>query len=312
MADANQLPKDKGQAENSPRSLSGYLQSQLEGLQQCLAAQIVPAPHRSVEKLHEFLPDHEKISAASQNFKVTQYMESIYTKEKIDAFNSIMEENQPSTTQSSSKNSPNSQQQKFQYEKEATSSEQGKRKGTSHKTIHPGLQNSKDSAGCHGKCVSDGQNYDEITEKGGSQIKISEIVCDILNGLPNLYIATNVVKSHISDKNSSICNSIKTNNLGLSQIIETLMCFGQVLRKIKTSNNGSSFCNKINEQSSIIKELTDKYSKFNIDDLIETRIEQAINIIKADNKKVLDEIPNLFTEVKTATIAFKKCFDISQ
>ncbi|MBW0561047.1 hypothetical protein O181_100762 [Austropuccinia psidii MF-1] len=90
------------------------------------------------------------------------------------------------------------------------------------------------------------------------------------------------------------------------------MCFEKVLRTIKTSNNDNSFGNKINEQSAIIKELTDKYSKFNIDDIIETRIKQAINIIKTDNKKVLDDISNSFTEVKTYTIALKKCFDASQ
>ncbi|MBW0555537.1 hypothetical protein O181_095252 [Austropuccinia psidii MF-1] len=86
------------------------------------------------------------------------------------------------------------------------------------------------------------------------------------------------------------------------------MCFEKVLRTIKTSNNENSFGNKINGPSAIIKELTEKYSKFNIDDIIETRIKQAINIIK----KVLDDISNSFTEVKTYTIAFEKCFDASQ
>ncbi|MBW0520125.1 hypothetical protein O181_059840 [Austropuccinia psidii MF-1] len=90
------------------------------------------------------------------------------------------------------------------------------------------------------------------------------------------------------------------------------MCFEKVLRTIRTSNNDNYLGNKINEQSAIIKELKDKYSKFNIDDIIETRIKQAINIINTDNKKVLDEIPNSFTEVKTYTIALKKCFDASQ
>ncbi|MBW0511232.1 hypothetical protein O181_050947 [Austropuccinia psidii MF-1] len=93
---------------------------------------------------------------------------------------------------------------------------------------------------------------------------------------------------------------------------ETLMCFENVLRAIKTSNNDNSFRNKLNEQSAIIQELTDKYSKFNIDDIIETRIKQAINIIKEYNKKFLDDIENLFAEVKTYTIALKKNFDTSQ
>ncbi|MBW0504238.1 hypothetical protein O181_043953 [Austropuccinia psidii MF-1] len=97
----------------------------------------------------------------------------------------------------------------------------------------------------------------------------------------------------------------------MSQVDKTLMCFERVLRTIETSNNDNSFGNKLNEQSAIIEELTDKYSKFNIDDIIETRIKQAINIIKEDNKKVLDDIANAFTEVKTYTIASKKCFDTS-
>ncbi|MBW0518536.1 hypothetical protein O181_058251 [Austropuccinia psidii MF-1] len=90
------------------------------------------------------------------------------------------------------------------------------------------------------------------------------------------------------------------------------MCFEKVLRTIRTSNNDNSFGNKINEQSAIMEELTDKYSKLNIDDIIETRIKQARNIIKTDNKKVLDDISNLFTEVKTYTVSLKKCLDPSQ
>ncbi|MBW0581097.1 hypothetical protein O181_120812 [Austropuccinia psidii MF-1] len=90
------------------------------------------------------------------------------------------------------------------------------------------------------------------------------------------------------------------------------MCFENVLRTIQTSNNDNSFCNKINEKSAIDKELTYKYSKFNIDEIIEIRIKQAINYIKTDNKKVLDDISNSFTEVKTYTIPLKKCFDASQ
>ncbi|MBW0516235.1 hypothetical protein O181_055950 [Austropuccinia psidii MF-1] len=137
------------------------------------------------------------------------------------------------------------------------------------------------------------------------------MISDIFDSIPELYEAINDMKKHLSDKYQTICN-IKTNNSSLCQINETLMCFEKALRTIKTSNNDSSFGNKINEQSAIIKELTDKYYKFNIDDIIETRIKQAINIIKTDNKKILDDISNSFTEVKTYTIAFKKCFDASQ
>ncbi|MBW0549826.1 hypothetical protein O181_089541 [Austropuccinia psidii MF-1] len=138
------------------------------------------------------------------------------------------------------------------------------------------------------------------------------MISDIFDSIPELYEAINDVKKHPSDKNETICNNIKTKNLSQCQINETLMCFEKALSTIKISNNDNSFGNRINEQSSIIKELTDKYSRFNIDDIIATRIKQAINIIKTDNKKVLDDISNSFTEVKTYTIALKRCFDASQ
>ncbi|MBW0582143.1 hypothetical protein O181_121858 [Austropuccinia psidii MF-1] len=201
-----------------------------------------------------------------------------------------MEEKQPSTTKASAKTSPSGQQQQFQREKAATSSKQGQREGTSPKALQPRIQDSKDSAGCHGKCISDGQNHDGITEEGGSQIKISEMISDIFDSIPELYQAITDVKSHLSDKNTSICDNLKTHNLSLSQINETLKCFEKGLRTIKTSNNDNSFGNKINKQSDIIKELTDKYSKFNIDDMIEKRIKNAINNIEEDTKKALDDI----------------------
>ncbi|MBW0509432.1 hypothetical protein O181_049147 [Austropuccinia psidii MF-1] len=97
----------------------------------------------------------------------------------------------------------------------ATRSEQGQRQGTSHKALQPRLQNPKDSAGCYGKCIPDGQNNDGITEKGGRQIKISAMISDIFDAIPGLYQAINDVKSHVSDTNSSICNNLKTNNLNL-------------------------------------------------------------------------------------------------
>ncbi|MBW0579517.1 hypothetical protein O181_119232 [Austropuccinia psidii MF-1] len=201
-------------------------------------------------------------------------MASIDGEEKHDALDTRMEEKQPSTTQASAKNSPSGQQQQFQREKAATSSKQGQRKGTSHQTLQPGLEDSKSPTGCHGKCVSDGQNNDGIEKERRGHIKISEMISDIFDSIPQLYEAITDVKSHLSNKNTSICDNLKTHNLSLSQINETFKCFENILRTIKTSNNDNSFGNKINEQSAIIKELTDKYSKFNIDDMIETRIKK--------------------------------------
>ncbi|MBW0578951.1 hypothetical protein O181_118666, partial [Austropuccinia psidii MF-1] len=157
------LPSNK--AETATRSLSGHIKSQPEGRQEFIAAQRVPHPCRSVEKLHKFLPDFEKILWPSQNLKDTQWMASIDGKGKHYSFNSRMEEKQPSTTQAKSKNSPSNQQQQFKCEKATTSSKQGKRQRTGHKPIHPGLQNPKDSAGCHGKCISDGHNNYGIVKK---------------------------------------------------------------------------------------------------------------------------------------------------
>ncbi|MBW0548021.1 hypothetical protein O181_087736 [Austropuccinia psidii MF-1] len=121
-ADNTVLPSNR--AETATRSLSGHIQSHPEGLQQCIAAQRVPDPCRSVEKLHELLPDCEMIPGPSQHLQVTQWMAYIDGKEHY-ACNSRMEEKQSSTTQASSKNSPSSQQQQIQCEKAATSSKQG-------------------------------------------------------------------------------------------------------------------------------------------------------------------------------------------
>ncbi|MBW0532274.1 hypothetical protein O181_071989 [Austropuccinia psidii MF-1] len=127
-------------------------------------------------------------------------MASIDGKEEYYAFNSRMEGKKPSNTQARAKNSPSSQQKQFQHEKVATNSEKGQRQGTSHKPLQPGLHNPKDSAGCYGKCIPDAQNNDVITEKGGSQIKISEKIFDIFYAIPELYEAINDVKSHVSDE----------------------------------------------------------------------------------------------------------------
>ncbi|MBW0591169.1 hypothetical protein O181_130884, partial [Austropuccinia psidii MF-1] len=80
-ADNTVLPSNR--ADTAQRSLSGHIQSQPEALKQCITAQRVPDPCRSVEKLHEFLPDCEKIPGPSQHLHVTQWMASIDGKENI-------------------------------------------------------------------------------------------------------------------------------------------------------------------------------------------------------------------------------------
>ncbi|MBW0583898.1 hypothetical protein O181_123613, partial [Austropuccinia psidii MF-1] len=82
-------------AETATRSLSGHLHIQREGLQQCTAAQRVPDPFRSVEKLHELIPDYKKIPESSQHFQFTQWMAFIDGKEEYDALHSRTEERNP-------------------------------------------------------------------------------------------------------------------------------------------------------------------------------------------------------------------------
>ncbi|MBW0591696.1 hypothetical protein O181_131411 [Austropuccinia psidii MF-1] len=69
------LPSQR--VDTATRSLSGHIQSQPQRIQQCPAVQGVPEPCRSVEKLHELLPDCEKIPGPSQYFKISQWMASI-------------------------------------------------------------------------------------------------------------------------------------------------------------------------------------------------------------------------------------------
>ncbi|MBW0573327.1 hypothetical protein O181_113042 [Austropuccinia psidii MF-1] len=59
-----------------------------------------------MEKLHEFLPDCEKIPGPTQYLQVTQWMASIDGKEEHSSFNRRMQEKQPSNTQASSKKAP--------------------------------------------------------------------------------------------------------------------------------------------------------------------------------------------------------------
>ncbi|MBW0533016.1 hypothetical protein O181_072731 [Austropuccinia psidii MF-1] len=74
-ADDSILPSKR--SDNTTRSLSGHLQSKPEGLQPHTAAQRVPDPCRSMEKMHELIPDCKKIGGSSQHLQVTQWMASI-------------------------------------------------------------------------------------------------------------------------------------------------------------------------------------------------------------------------------------------
>ncbi|MBW0547449.1 hypothetical protein O181_087164 [Austropuccinia psidii MF-1] len=105
-SEADNTVLTSNRADTTTRSLSGHIQSHPEGLQKCITPQRVPDPCRSVEELHELLPDCEKIPGPSQHWQVTQWMASIDGKEEHDASKSRIEEKQPSTIQASAKNSP--------------------------------------------------------------------------------------------------------------------------------------------------------------------------------------------------------------
>ncbi|MBW0561034.1 hypothetical protein O181_100749 [Austropuccinia psidii MF-1] len=142
-ADNTILPSQR--PETSTRSLSGHIKIQPKSLQQFPTVQGVPDPCRCVEKLHELLPDCEKIPRPSQYLQVSQWMASIDGEEKHDSLDTRMEGKQPSTTQASAKNSPSGQKQQFQSEKATTSSKQGQRKCTSHQTLQPGIQDAMEN-----------------------------------------------------------------------------------------------------------------------------------------------------------------------
>ncbi|MBW0580111.1 hypothetical protein O181_119826 [Austropuccinia psidii MF-1] len=94
-SEADNTVSPSNRADTATRSVSGHIQSQPESLKQCIAAQRVQYPCRSVEKLPEFLPDCKKILGPSQHLQATQRMASINGKEEHDAFNSRIEEKNP-------------------------------------------------------------------------------------------------------------------------------------------------------------------------------------------------------------------------
>ncbi|MBW0515765.1 hypothetical protein O181_055480 [Austropuccinia psidii MF-1] len=137
-ADKTVLPSKR--ADTSTRSLSGDLQSQPEGLKQCIAAQRVPDPCRSVEKLHEFLPDCEKIAGPSQHLKVTQWMESIDGKEENDALDSRIEEKNPPPSKQVPKTAPVASSSNSNVKKQSKAQKKGKGKELATKPYSQGYR----------------------------------------------------------------------------------------------------------------------------------------------------------------------------
>ncbi|MBW0588265.1 hypothetical protein O181_127980, partial [Austropuccinia psidii MF-1] len=127
-------------ADTFTRSISEHIKSQPQGLQQCIAAQSVPVACIYVEKLHEFLPDCEEIPGPSQHLQVSQWMAPIYEKEEHDAFNSKIEEEQPSTTQASAKISPRARSGNSNVKKQLKYQNKGKGKALATKSYSQGYR----------------------------------------------------------------------------------------------------------------------------------------------------------------------------
>ncbi|MBW0544914.1 hypothetical protein O181_084629 [Austropuccinia psidii MF-1] len=119
---------DSGRSKSVTEGQGGHIKSHSEGLQQCISAQRVPDPCRSVEKLHELLPGCEKASGPSQNLKVTQWMESIDGKEKHDAFNRRMEEKNPPPPKQVPKTAPVARSSNSNVKKQPKAQNKGKGK----------------------------------------------------------------------------------------------------------------------------------------------------------------------------------------
>ncbi|MBW0593775.1 hypothetical protein O181_133490 [Austropuccinia psidii MF-1] len=78
-ADDTILPSKR--AYTTTLSLRGHLQSQPQVLQKCTTAQRVIDPCRSMEKLHELIPECKKAPGSAQHLQVTQGIASIDGKE---------------------------------------------------------------------------------------------------------------------------------------------------------------------------------------------------------------------------------------
>ncbi|MBW0583677.1 hypothetical protein O181_123392 [Austropuccinia psidii MF-1] len=103
-------------------------QGQPEVLQQCISAQRVPDPCRSVEKLHEFLPDFEKIPGTSQHLQVTQWIASIDGKEKLMLLTEEWREKNPPPPKQVPKTAPVSSSRNYNMKKKPQAQEKGKEK----------------------------------------------------------------------------------------------------------------------------------------------------------------------------------------
>ncbi|MBW0489838.1 hypothetical protein O181_029553 [Austropuccinia psidii MF-1] len=87
----------------------------------------------------------ENLSGISKQSKGPELVAFVDEKEEQDPSDQRVEGKQPTTNKGSFKAYPSDQKKKFEYDKEATSSEQGKRAGTSYQANRSRLHSTKDS-----------------------------------------------------------------------------------------------------------------------------------------------------------------------
>ncbi|MBW0547134.1 hypothetical protein O181_086849 [Austropuccinia psidii MF-1] len=197
-ADNTILPSNR--TETATRILSGHIQSQPEGNNNALQ-------HKEYQILvylwKDFMNSYltvRKFLGHPNTCKLLNGWHPLMEKKNMMHLTPEWRKNNPPPPKQVPKTAPVASSSKLYLKKAATSLKQGPRQGTSHKILQPGLKNPKCSAGCNGKCTSEGQNNDGITEKGGSRIKISEMISDILYSISEFYEAINDIKTLVSDK----------------------------------------------------------------------------------------------------------------
>ncbi|MBW0530532.1 hypothetical protein O181_070247 [Austropuccinia psidii MF-1] len=212
MAEANLLQKDKGQFMTSKLInyvilkliILFYLQKELTPPQEASVDKYKASQkaynntlqHREYQVLADLWKNCMNTYLTVRKFpghpntcKLLKGWQPLMEKKNMILSTAEWRKNNPPPPKQVSKTAPVASSSNCNVKKAATSSKQGQRQGTSHKPLRSGPQNPKDSAGCHGKCISDVQNNDGITGKGGSQIKISEMIFDIFDSIPELYEA---------------------------------------------------------------------------------------------------------------------------
>ncbi|MBW0477583.1 hypothetical protein O181_017298 [Austropuccinia psidii MF-1] len=122
------------------RSGRQHCDSQPEGLQKCIAAQRVPDPFRSVEKLHELLPDCEITPGTSQHLKVTQSLESIDGKGNMMLLTEEWRKNNPPLPKQVPKTAPVARSTNYNVKKQPQAQNKGKGKAPAKKTYSQGYR----------------------------------------------------------------------------------------------------------------------------------------------------------------------------